>query len=121
MGTKQVIILRADLNMSAGKAAAQASHASLMAFLQSAQKYPDKIEEWFKTGQGKIILQVNSENELKQIHDGLTARTEGAQICYLVRDSGLTELKGMEYTALGIGPFDKDYIDGFTGQLKLYK
>ena len=118
---KQVIILRADLNMSAGKAAAQASHASLMAFLQTAQKYPNKIEEWFKTGQGKIILQVNSENELKQIHAELTGDPTGPAICYLVRDSGLTELKEMEYTALGIGPFNKDYIDGFTKQLKLYK
>lgn len=118
---KQVIILRADLNMSAGKAAAQASHASLMAFLQSAQKYPQKIEDWFKTGQGKIILEVNSEDEIKQIHDLLMSDAAGADICYLVRDSGLTELKGMQYTALGIGPFDKDYIDRFTKQLKLYK
>jgi PTH2 family peptidyl-tRNA hydrolase len=118
---KQVIILRTDLNMSAGKAAAQASHASLMAFLLVAQKYPQKIEEWFKTGQGKIILEVNSEEELKQIYNNLTDDKTGKDICYLVRDSGLTELKGMEYTALGIGPFDKDYIDRFTKHLKLYK
>ncbi len=118
---KQVIILRTDLNMSAGKAAAQASHASLMAFLQMAQKHPQKIEEWFKTGQGKIILEVNSEAELKQIYTALTNDDTGKDICYLVRDSGLTELKGMEYTALGIGPFDKDYIDRFTRHLKLYR
>jgi peptidyl-tRNA hydrolase, PTH2 family len=118
---KQVIILRTDLNMSAGKAAAQASHASLMAFLHVAQKYPDKIDEWFKTGQGKIILEVNSEDELKQIYNRLINDDTGKAICYLVRDSGLTELKGMEYTALGIGPFDKTYIDGYTKQLKLYK
>jgi PTH2 family peptidyl-tRNA hydrolase len=118
---KQVIILRTDLNMSAGKAAAQASHASLMAFLQVAQKYPKKIEEWFKTGQGKIILEVNSEDELKRIYTLLTDDEAGKDICYLVRDSGLTELKGMEYTALGIGPFDKDYINRFTKHLKLYK
>ena len=118
---KQVIILRTDLNMSAGKAAAQASHASLMAFLSVAQKYPQKIEEWFKTGQGKIILEVNSEEELKQIYNSLIDDETGKDICYLVRDSGLTELKGMEYTALGIGPFDKGYIDQFTKHLKLYK
>jgi PTH2 family peptidyl-tRNA hydrolase len=118
---KQVVILRTDLNMSAGKAAAQASHASLMAFLLVAQKHPQKIEEWFKTGQGKIILEVNSEEELKEIHNRLTDDETGKDICYLVRDSGLTELKGMEYTALGIGPFDKDYIDQFTKHLKLYK
>lgn len=118
---KQVIILRADLGMSAGKAAAQASHASLMAFLQTAQKYPQKIEEWFKTGQGKIILEVSSENEIKQIYDQLSDDDKGKDICYLVRDSGLTELKGMEYTALGIGPFDRDYIYRFTKHLRLYK
>ncbi|MGZ3765326.1 MAG: aminoacyl-tRNA hydrolase [Mucilaginibacter sp.] len=118
---KQVIILRTDLNMSAGKAAAQASHASLMAFLQVAQKYPEKIERWFKTGQGKIILEVNSEDELKQMYNRLMDDEKGKQICYLVRDSGLTELKAMEYTALGIGPFDKEYIDRFTKQLRLYK
>jgi PTH2 family peptidyl-tRNA hydrolase len=118
---KQVIILRTDLKMSAGKAAAQASHASLMAFLQIAQKYPKKIEEWFKTGQGKIILEVNSEEELKDIYTRLTDDDTGKDICYLVRDSGLTELKAMEYTALGIGPFERDYIDRFTKHLKLYK
>ena len=118
---KQVIILRTDLGMSAGKAAAQASHASLMAFLQTAQKYPQKIEEWFKTGQGKIILEVNSEEEIKQIYSKLADDDKGRDICYLVRDSGLTELKGMEYTALGIGPFDRDYIDRFTKHLRLYK
>ncbi|MDB5155167.1 MAG: peptidyl-tRNA hydrolase 2, mitochondrial-like [Mucilaginibacter sp.] len=118
---KQVIILRTDLNMSAGKAAAQASHASLMAFLQTAQKYPQKIEAWFKTGQGKIILEINSEDELKQIYTSLSNDDTGKDICYLVKDSGLTELKGMEYTALGIGPFDKDYIDRFTRHLKLYR
>ncbi|MGZ3751952.1 MAG: hypothetical protein ACXVAU_11780 [Mucilaginibacter sp.] len=30
-------------------------------------------------------------------------------------------MKAMEYTALGIGPFDKEYIDRFTKQLRLYK
>jgi PTH2 family peptidyl-tRNA hydrolase len=118
---KQVIILRTDLNMSAGKAAAQACHASLMAFLQVAQNHPQKIEEWFKTGQGKIILEINSEEDLKQLYTNLTNDDTGKTICYLVRDSGLTELKGMEYTALGIGPFDKEYIDRFTKHLKLYK
>lgn len=118
---KQVIILRTDLGMSAGKAAAQASHASLMAFLRVAQKYPQKIEEWFKTGQGKIILEVNSEDELKQIYSKLNDDDTGKDIHYLVRDSGLTELKGMEYTALSIGPFDKTYIDQFTKHLRLYK
>jgi peptidyl-tRNA hydrolase, PTH2 family len=118
---KQVIILRKDLNMSAGKAAAQASHASLMAFLHVAQKYPQKIDEWFKTGQGKIILEINSETDLMRLYESLASDDTGKGICHLVQDSGLTELKQMEYTALGIGPFDKAYIDQFTRQLKLYK
>lgn len=118
---KQVIILRADLGMSAGKAAAQASHASLMAFLQTAQRHPEKIEEWFKTGQGKIILEVNSLEELKRIYSRLAKDDTGKEICFLVQDGGLTELKGQQYTALAIGPFDKSFIDDFTGHLKLYK
>jgi peptidyl-tRNA hydrolase len=92
-----------------------------MAFLQVAPKYPQKIEEWFKTGQGKIILEVNSLEELKRIYSRLAKDDTGKEICYLVQDSGLTELKGKEYTALGIGPLDKNFIDGFTGHLKLYK
>ncbi|MGZ4000194.1 MAG: aminoacyl-tRNA hydrolase [Mucilaginibacter sp.] len=118
---KQVIILRTDLNMSAGKAAAQASHASLMSFLQVAKQYPEKIALWFKTGQGKIILGVDSEEELRQLFNRLNDDNIGTTIHYLVRDAGLTELKGGEYTALAIGPFAKDYIDGFTRHLKLYK
>ena len=107
--------------MSAGKAAAQASHASLMSFLQVANQYPEKIEVWFETGQGKIVLGVDSEKELRQIVDRLNDDNQGATIHYLVRDAGLTELRSGEYTALAIGPFDKDYIDGFTKHLKLYK
>ncbi len=107
--------------MSAGKAASQACHASLMAFLNTAQKYPEKIEVWLDNGQGKIIVAVNTENELLDIYRLLTADVKGKDLCFLVRDRGLTELNEMEYTALAIGPFDDDFINSFTGHLRLYK
>ena len=58
---KQVILIRKDLKMGVGKAAAQAAHASVQAVLKSPKQ---KVDEWEKSGMKKSILKVNSEKEL---------------------------------------------------------
>lgn len=55
---KLVLIVRNDLKMGKGKAAAQCSHATLAAYKQ-ALKYPDLLEVWEDNGQPKITLKVN--------------------------------------------------------------
>ena len=55
---KQAIIIRSDLNMSKGKAAAQAAHASLEAYKKATD---DMCDEWETEGQKKVVLKVSGE------------------------------------------------------------
>ena len=64
---KQVIIVRNDLKMGKGKIAAQSSHASLIAALNAKRDEKNWYESWFKHGMGKIVLKVDSEEELNRI------------------------------------------------------
>jgi len=114
---KQVIILRADLNMSCGKAAAQACHASVAASEKTRRDHPSWWREWMREGQRKIILKVDSEGEL--LRREREARDAGIPSA-LITDMGLTELPPGTITALGIGPAPESLIDKITGDLPLY-
>jgi PTH2 family peptidyl-tRNA hydrolase len=115
---KQIMILRMDLGMSAGKAAAQACHASLGAYLLST---PAEQKAWFLGGQTKIIVQVDDEEAMLELHKLLIADPKLKKRCALIKDAGHTELEGQNYTAIGCGPVDPKVIDPYTRKLKLYK
>jgi PTH2 family peptidyl-tRNA hydrolase len=112
---KQVIVLRTDLHMSAGKSTVQACHASVAAVLCA--KTVD-LEQWNGEGQTKIALAVNSLAEL----ESLKSRCEALGILHvLISDAGRAELAPGTITALAIGPADEALIDrvtGFTPMLK---
>jgi peptidyl-tRNA hydrolase (EC 3.1.1.29) len=48
---KQVIIIRSDLEMSRGKTAAQAAHASLMSYFEAERMDNEVAKEWLDTGE----------------------------------------------------------------------
>lgn len=107
---KQIIIINQDLDMSLGKTCAQACHASLGSFLRADAQ---KIKNWQKQGQKKILVKSNNLGELKNQADNLEISN------FLVKDAGLTELEPDTITALGIGPDGEENIDKITGDLKL--
>ena len=118
---KQAIVLRADLKMSRGKAAAQAAHASCEAVffvLRSEGKgWREWLEEWRREGQKKVVLRVNSERELLELYSkalrlGLPAA--------LIVDAGMTELPPGTKTAVAVGPAPEELVDKVTGHLRLY-
>ena len=118
---KQAIILRKDLKMGAGKSAVQAAHASLGCFIKT-DGLPinfNKIsKDWINTGQKKVCLKVNSEEELLVLHKKIK---ESGIAFSLITDSGLTEFHGIPtITALGVGPAQDSDIDDLTKHLKLY-
>lgn len=132
METKQVIILRKDLNMRKGKMCAQSCHASLGAvFSQSYIKESDdlndmhvkcipmaeNLENWFNARFTKICVSCNSEAELLE----LAKQADDADLMhFLCKDAGLTEFGGVPtYTALAIGPATVDEVNKITGHLKL--
>ena len=134
MKTKQVIILRKDLNMRKGKMVAQGAHASMKVILDNTvreyqregdrhvcreikiDKLDDALLDWVNGTFTKICVGVESEQKLFNVY-GLAK--EANLPCSIILDAGLTEFNEPTYTAVAIGPADSDEIDKITGELKL--
>lgn len=110
---KQVIVVRNDLKMSKGKTAAQACHACLGAYKKADS---NKIRLWEQEGQKKVILKVNSLEELFEIKE--IAKKNNVPN-FMVKDAGRTELPTSTITCLGVGPDTDEIIDKVTQNLKL--
>jgi peptidyl-tRNA hydrolase, PTH2 family len=133
---KQVILVRNDLNMSPGKAAAQVGHAAIL-FVADAiyrSRDTDEFSDWTlrellwmfsngpipnQSGQStayggmkKIVLGVDNLDELQTLH--WDAKSVGMKV-FNVFDEGVNDI-----TACAIGPDYSDDIDKITGHLKLY-
>ena len=140
MKSKQVIILRKDLNMRKGKMVAQGSHASMKVILDlmksemlmtsTSDYYADEVEvrtlslpnesalkDWINGIFTKVCVSVDSEEELIGIYE--TATSMGIP-CSMIVDAGLTEFGGVPTkTAVAIGPDWEGKINEVTGHLKL--
>lgn len=133
--TKQVIVVRKDLNMRKGKIAAQVAHASMAVLLQ--QMHPqqpcgagaiaisrtlyttadDPMELWLSGNFTKICVSVDSEEELVNLYQ--MAQINGLP-CSLITDSGKTEFNGVPTkTCVAIGPAFIDDVNELTGHLSL--
>ena len=143
METKQVIMMRTDLNMRKGKMIAQGAHASMKVLLDRLEWRGQKTEhprehdpefsetvtfqevrafveeamlEWIKGRFTKIGLRVESEQELVDLY---TKAKEAGIPCSLIEDQGLTEFHGqITKTCCAIGPAEVADIDRITGHLK---
>ena len=113
---KQTVVLRTDLNMSVGKLVSQACHASLESSEIARAKNRDIWEKWRREGAKKVILKVDSLEDLLKLEK--KAKKLGAPCC-LIEDRGLTEIPPSTLTALAIGPASSDIINKITGHLKL--
>lgn len=141
--SKQVIVLRKDLNMRKGKMIVQGAHASMKVLLDISTKafeikaehpvyrrrfittegvhlciplYSD-TKEWLEGQFAKICVSVDSEDELLTIFN---RATDAKLLCSLIRDAGYTEFDGVPtYTAVAVGPGPSEEIDKITGDLKL--
>jgi PTH2 family peptidyl-tRNA hydrolase len=128
---KQVILVRNDLNMSAGKACAQVGHASMLFLIDSIWNQRDDLppieSRWMfdngpipqKHGEAdcyggmkKIVLGVDNGVHLAALH--WEALDAGLKV-FNVFDEGLNEI-----TCCAIGPDYANKIDSITGDLKLY-
>lgn len=124
---KQYIIIRTDLGMSVGKTAAQASHASMKIFFDKMMKkkikngveYTFEATEdealWIDNKFTKIVKKVKNESQLLKVYE--KAREAGLNVS-LIKDAGLTELLGENYTAIAIGPNDVNECFPIVGKLQ---
>lgn len=125
--------MRKDLNMRKGKMIAQGSHASMGAILKQMNMHPTEepgvhkrtlylrdgsaMMEWLEGKFTKICVSVDSEAELKEVHEKALA---AGLISCLITDAGLTEFGGVPtITCCAIGPEWSEEIDSITGHLKL--
>lgn len=114
---KQVIIVRADIEMGRGKAAAQCGHAAISSYLECQRSHKDVAQAWIEAGQRKIVLKVDSEEALSKFYEAFKFKKIP---CALVSDAGLTQLPPGTKTALGVGPWKSEEIDILTRGLKLF-
>jgi peptidyl-tRNA hydrolase, PTH2 family len=111
---KQVILIRKDLKLPKGKAAAQAAHAAVEAVLKAPK---DTIQLWRHAGQKKVVLTVADEKELYRYAQ--LAKDSGITVS-IITDAGRTVVEPGTVTCCGIGPDSEDKIDDITGELKMY-
>ena len=114
--TKQVIVIRKDLKMGIGKLAGQACHACLEASEEAKKQNPKLWKIWYGEGTKKVIVKVNSLEELLKIKDKVGRL--GIPNALII-DRGLTQIPPNTPTALGIGPAKTEVIDKLTKHLKL--
>lgn len=124
--TKQVIVVRNDLNMRKGKIAAQVAHASMKFLLDNDEaERADEIVvkltpvevSWLTSGFTKIVVGIESESALNELI--FQAKLHNIDV-YPIIDSGRTEFNGIStLTCAAFGPCEIDVIDKITGHLKL--
>ncbi|MBU0666939.1 MAG: peptidyl-tRNA hydrolase Pth2 [Nanoarchaeota archaeon] len=111
---KQVILIRQDLKLPKGKAAAQAAHAAVEAVLRSDK---DKVKLWRMEGMAKIVLKVSDLKELLKYNQ--LAKDEGL-ITATITDAGRTVVAPGTMTCVAIGPDDEERVDSIISELKLF-
>jgi PTH2 family peptidyl-tRNA hydrolase len=113
---KMVIVIRGDLSLSPGKLAVQVAHAAVICAIKSKKKNKKWFEKWEKEGGKKVVVKVESENDLYPLLE--KAKKLGI-VAELIKDAGRTEIPPGTVTALGIGPAPDNLIDQITGNLAL--
>ncbi len=111
--SKQVIVVRKDLNMSKGKMAAQVAHAAVGAMsngnLQGNQA-------WLASGMKKVVVYVDNLEELCDLYYKVFF---GEIPAFLVIDAARTEFTEPKVVCLGLGPADEELFQGLTNHLPL--
>lgn len=120
---RMTLVVRQDLKMGKGKAAAQCSHATLALYKKitdpnSPAYNPEMVSRWeHGNGQAKIALQVPDQDGM----DLLFAQAISLGVnAYVVHDAGRTQIAAGSATVLGLGPAPKSVMDQITHDLKLY-
>merc|ERR1712086_1160324 len=104
------------VKMSAGKAAAQASHATLGAYRRAVKQCPRSVSTWLN-GQMKITVKCPTVEELLSLEQQCIS---AGLVTSLIRDAGHTEIDPGSRTVLAVGPAPARVLDHITRHLKPY-
>ncbi len=113
---KMVIVTRSDLSLSAGKLAAQVSHAAVECTLLTKKNKSEWFSKWQREGAKKVVVKVECLEDFFPLNE----KAQKLGICTsLITDAGHTEIPEGTQTVLGIGPAPSNLIDQVTGDLPL--
>lgn len=137
---KQVIVVRKDLSMPAGKLAAMVAHAAMTFIVKRIKDGPEHpwipggaftadewqwmtefdpgLEHYGQVSFAKIVCAVDTEAELEEVD--VQARSAGLQV-WPVIDSGHSHNKPDTFVAIAIGPAWPEQLEPITGHLKVYR
>ena len=113
---KMVLVVRGELRLTPGKAAAQVAHAAVMLYQAAEKRDPETLAGWLGQGQRKIVLVAPTLPDMEEL--ARKARAQGVSIAW-VEDAGLTEVAPGTRTCLGLGPGFAAHLDPITGKLDL--
>jgi len=113
------IFMRTDLNMSRGKIAVQAGHAVSMSIIQPfSGNVWSHVEEWLENQQIKIVLAVNSLEDLEKI---VEIAKKNKILCRRIYDAGKTEVSPGTVTCVAVGIESRRRINKITKGWKALK
>ncbi|RKP08429.1 peptidyl-tRNA hydrolase, partial [Thamnocephalis sphaerospora] len=112
-----VLVVRTDLGMGKGKAAAQCCHAAVGCYKKLSKTNPEILRHWERIGQAKVTLKCNSEEEMLELE---AAAKEAGLCAKSICDAGRTQIAAGSRTVLAVGPGPVKLVDQVTGHLKLY-
>lgn len=115
---KMVFVVRQDLGMGKGKAAAQCCHAAVAVYNKAKKKHPEWVQDWEQAACPKIVLKAPNEETMLEL--AAKAYSLDLDVC-VIRDAGRTQIAPGSKTVMGLGPAPSDLIDQVTGQLKLFQ
>ena len=113
---KLVVAVRRDLEMGKGKIAVQVGHAAITVGEETRKRHPDWWNRWLNEGQCKVVVKVNSEEDLKDVQRKAEQLGLASAI---IHDRGLTQVDPNTATCVGIGPAPAELVDKITGTLPL--
>ncbi len=113
---KMVIAVRKDIDMGKGKIAAQVAHAAVACTLLSMKKNKKIFNEWYDSGQKKVVVKVDNLDEIYKIKEECK---ELGIISEIITDAGFTQIVPGTVTCIGLGPDNDDTLDEITGKYHL--
>ena len=129
---KQVIVVRKDLDMSAGEIVVQVADAVLKSFklhLKNQGKsnihkecidYNENLDlvKWHTTGETKTVVWCKNMNEFENVR--INAVNTGINVAVII-DNSCTKLDKNTITCMALGPDKNEIIDTVISKLKLIK
>ncbi|MFA6268608.1 MAG: aminoacyl-tRNA hydrolase [archaeon] len=112
MELTQYIVMNTSLGMNKGKLCAQCAHAAV-SVLDKVDE--ETVKDWKKWGMKKVVLKVNSTEELLELFE----KTKKHLPCALITDAGRTQIEPGSKTCFACGPVNEVEGQKYFNDLKL--